>query len=201
MSHPPGGRCGAVVLAAGGSRRMGGRNKLLLPVAGAPMVRRVADAAVASRADTVVVVTGHQAGAVTAALAGLALTIVHNRDFATGLAGSLARGLQALPLDVTAALVCLGDMPWVEARHLDRLLAAREDTAGGSVWVPTWAGRRGNPVLWSRAWFPTLVALEGDGGGRAILAAGPAGLREVAMGDDAIHRDVDAPEDLPPLPR
>ncbi len=177
---------------------MEGRNKLLLPVAGVPMVRRVAAAALNSRADPVVVVTGHDAAAVAAALNGLPVTTVHHGGFATGLAGSLGRGLEALPVDVTAALVCLGDMPWVEARHLDRLLAAREDTAGGSVWVPTWAGRRGNPVLWSRAWFPALQGLEGDRGGRAIMAADPPGLREVPMADDAIHRDVDAPDDLPP---
>jgi len=174
---------------------MGGRNKLLLPLAGVPMVRRVTAAVLASRIDTVVVVTGHQPAAVTAALDGLAVTIVHNRHFATGLAGSLGRGLEALPMDVAAALVCLGDMPWVEARHLDRLLAAREGSRGGSVWVPTWAGRRGNPVLWSRPWFPILQALEGDRGGRAIIAAEPPGLREVAMADDAIHRDVDTPDD------
>lgn len=193
--HP--GRCSAVVLAAGGSRRMGGRNKLLLPVAGVPMVRRVAAAALGSGADPVVVVTGHQAGAVAGALHGLPVTIVHHGGFATGLAGSLGRGLAALPADVTAALVCLGDMPWIEARHLERLLAARENTAGGSIWVPTRAGRRGNPVLWSRQWFPVLMALEGDRGGRAIIAAHPPGLREVPMPDDAIHRDIDAPGDLP----
>ncbi|MDZ7753388.1 MAG: nucleotidyltransferase family protein [Gammaproteobacteria bacterium] len=194
--HP--GRCGAVVLAAGGSSRMGGRNKLLLPVAGVPMVRRVAAAALGSEADPVVVVTGHEADAVAGALAGLAVTMVHNPDFATGLAGSLGRGLEALPEDVTAALVCLGDMPWIEARHLERLLAARDGTAQGSVWVPTWAGRRGNPVLWSSQWFPALMALEGDRGGRAIIAARPPGLREVPMPDDAIHCDIDAPGDLPP---
>jgi molybdenum cofactor cytidylyltransferase len=87
----------AIVLAAGRSRRMGGTNKLLAPVSGAPMVRRVAETALASAASPVIVVTGHQADAVEAALAGLDLTIVHNPDHAAGLAGSLKTGLAALP--------------------------------------------------------------------------------------------------------
>lgn len=190
------GRVAAVVLAAGASSRMGGVNKLLLAVDGEPMVRRVVAAAVASRADPVVVVLGHQADAVAAVVAGLGAELVRNPRPGAGMAGSIRAGVAALPGDCGGVLMCLGDMPWVEARHLDRLIAAFAAAGGHGPWVPTWQGRRGNPVLLGRRYFPALLALEGDRGARDLIASRPPGLQEVPMEDDAVHRDVDVPADL-----
>src|SRR5882757_1660173 len=99
----------AVVLAAGRSTRMGGPNKLIAEIGGKPLVRIAAEQALGSRAKPVIVVTGHQRERVAAALAGLPVRLVHNPDFADGLATSVKVGIAALPAEVDGAIVCLGD--------------------------------------------------------------------------------------------
>jgi molybdenum cofactor cytidylyltransferase len=189
----------AIVLAAGSSRRMGGPNKLLAPVSGVPMVRRVAEAALASAASPVIVVTGHQADAVEAALAGLEVTTVHNPDHAAGLAGSLKTGLAALPAEADAFVVCLGDMPLIEPAHIDRLIAAFDEGEARAICVPVHAGRRGNPVLWSRRYIPDMLALHGDQGARSLLDTHAAAVAEVPIASDAIFADFDTPKALASL--
>jgi molybdenum cofactor cytidylyltransferase len=188
-------RIGAVVLAAGRGSRMGGPVKQLATIAGVPLVRRAAAAAVASRAAPVVVVTGHAADDVGCALAGLDVAIVHNPDFAEGLSTSLRTGLAALPEDVDAAVVVLADMPGIDAGAIDRLIAAYDPAAGALVVVATANGKRGNPVLWSRRFFPELSAVSGDTGGRQIIAQVPEAVVEIELGAAAAI-DVDTPEAL-----
>ncbi|MEO5373392.1 MAG: nucleotidyltransferase family protein [Alphaproteobacteria bacterium] len=185
---------GAIVLAAGLSSRMSGRNKLLLPVGGRPMVTRVVMAALESRAAPVIVVTGHDRAAVEAALRDLPVGLVHAADHALGLSASLRRGLEALPAEVTGAVVCLGDMPGVTADHIDALIDAVAAGPSTEVLVPTFAGRRGNPVLWGRAHFAALQAVTGDRGGRDLMRTVP--VREVPVADDGVLRDIDSPADL-----
>ena len=120
-------RVGAVVLAAGQSARFraaGGSEatKLVAKLDGQPIVRIVAETALASRASPVVVVVGHARNAVEAALAGLNVGLAFNPAFASGLASSLRVGLSALPPDVVGAVVLLGDMPRVQARLIDALI-------------------------------------------------------------------------------
>ena len=117
-------RVAAIILAAGRSTRMGGPNKLLAEIGGRPLVRIAAEEALASRARPVIVVTGHQREQVEAALEGLKVNCVHNPNFAEGLSTSLKAGLATLPADVDGAIVCLGDMPQVNASLIDRLIAA-----------------------------------------------------------------------------
>jgi molybdenum cofactor cytidylyltransferase len=188
----------ALVLAAGSSRRMGATNKLLATVAGTPMVRRVAETALASSASPVIVVTGHQADAVAAALAGLDVTLVHNPGYASGLAGSLKTGLTALPPETDAFVVCLGDMPLIEPAHIDSLIAAFDPTSR-PICVPLHAGRRGNPVLWSRRYIPDMLALTGDQGARPLLETHAEAITEVPVGTDTIFADFDTPETLATL--
>jgi molybdenum cofactor cytidylyltransferase len=185
----------ALVLAAGSSRRMGATNKLLATVAGTPMVRRVAETALASSAAPVIVVTGHQAPAIEAALAGLDVTTVHNCDHASGLAGSLKTGLAALPPDADAFVVCLGDMPLIEPDHIDSLIAAF-DAVSRPICVPVHAGRRGNPILWARRYIPDMVTLTGDQGARPLLETHANDITEVPVGTDTIHADFDTPDSL-----
>lgn len=188
-------RVGAVVLAAGRGSRMGGPVKQLATIGGVPLVRRAAEAAVASRAAPVVVVTGHAAGEVAAALEGLDVTLVHNPDFAEGLSTSLRAGLSALPEEVEAAVVLLADMPGIDGAAIDRVIGAYDPAAGALVVMATAAGRRGNPVLWSRRFFPELSAVTGDTGGRQVIAGVPEAVVEVELGE-AAALDVDTPEAL-----
>jgi molybdenum cofactor cytidylyltransferase len=186
----------AVVLGAGRSSRMGGPNKLLEMIAGRPLVRIVVEAALASRARPVIVVTGHQHERVEAVLAGLPVTFVHNPNFAEGLGTSLKAGIAALPATVDGAIVCLGDMPQVDATLVDRLIAAFDPDKGALVVVPTIDGKRGNPVVWSRRFFPDLTAVEGDVGARYLIGRYPEAVVEVPLSGTAALTDVDTPEAL-----
>jgi molybdenum cofactor cytidylyltransferase len=189
-------RIAAIVLAAGRSTRMGGPNKLLADVGGRPLVRIAVEEALASRAQPVVVVTGHQREQVEAALKGLPVILTHNPDFAQGLSTSLKAGLAALPAGADGAIVCLGDMPQVDATLIDRLVAAFEPEKGALVVVPTIAGKRGNPVVWSRRFFADLSRLDGDVGARHLIGAYPEAVVEVPVTGRAAFVDVDTPDAL-----
>ena len=186
-------RVGAVVLAAGFSRRMGEANKLLAPIDGAPMIARCVDAVLASPARPVVVVTGHEAAHVRQALAGRELVFAHNPEPAAGLSASLRTGIAALGEEVDGALVCLGDMPWVRPAHLEALIAAFAASGGRSICAPTFGGKRGNPVLWPARCFAEIAALRGDTGARERLDAHAGEVCYVPMADAGVTLDVDTP--------
>lgn len=190
-------RVATLILAGGLSRRTGDINKLLATLDGVAMVARVADTVLATSARPVVAVTGHQAQDVRTALAGRDISFTHNPRFAEGLSTSLRQGLRALAeIDPAAdgALVVLGDMPRLRPRHLEKLIAAFTGAGARSVCVPTFGGRRGNPVLWGRAFFAEIAEVSGDVGARHLIGAYEEAVREVAMDDDAIFVDVDTPE-------
>ena len=185
----------AVILAAGHSSRMG-ENKLLVELAGQPLVRHAARAALASRATDVVVVTGNDAERVEAALEGLAVRCVHNPDHATGMASSLRVGVRAAA-GARAAMICLGDMPRLTATHLDALISAfttaDDDRA---IVLPIFERKRGHPVVWGCAHFGAITELAGDVGARALLERHLAEVRMVPLDDAAILVDIDTPEAL-----
>jgi molybdenum cofactor cytidylyltransferase len=186
----------AVILAAGRSTRMGGPNKLLAEIGGRPLIRIAAEEALASRAGPVIVVTGHQREKVEAALQGLDVKRVHNPNFADGLSTSVKTGLAAVPEAADGAIVCLGDMPQVRAQLIDKLIGAFDPERGALVVIPTIDGKRGNPVVWSRRFFPELMALEGDVGARNMIARYAEAVAEVPLTDTAALIDVDTPEAL-----
>jgi len=189
-------RIAAVVLAAGRSTRMGGPNKLLAEIARRPLVRIAAEEALASQAKPVIVVTGHQRDQVASTLTGLPVTLVHNPNFADGLGTSLKAGIAAVPPDVDGAIVLLGDMPQVDAGLIDRLIAAFDPDRGTLVVLPTFEGKRGNRVLWSRRFFPDLMAIEGDVGARHLIGRYGEAVAEVPVDGRAALIDVDTPEAL-----
>jgi molybdenum cofactor cytidylyltransferase len=149
----------------------------------------------------VVVVTGNDADRVAAALGDRPAQLVHNADFAAGISGSLKAGLRALDDQVDGALVCLADMPLLGAATLDRLIAAFNPVEGRAICVPTWNGKRGNPVLWSRRFFAEMAELAGDVGARHLIGEHADQVCEVAMADDAVLLDIDTPEALASLRR
>ena len=186
----------AVVLAAGRSTRMGGPNKLLAEIGGRSLVRIAVEQALASRAKPVIVVTGHERERVEAALKGLPVQFVHNPDFAVGLGGSVRTGIAAVPAAADGAIVCLGDMPQVDAALIDRLIAGFAPEQGALAVVPTIEGQRGNPVLWSRRFFPDLMAIEGDVGARHLINRYGEAVVEVPVTGKGALVDVDTPEAL-----
>jgi molybdenum cofactor cytidylyltransferase len=198
-----------LVLAAGRSSRMAPRNKLLLrDRSGVAMVAHVVAAGATACAATrgtgpLIVVTGHQAALVEdAVLSGTAKTVrfVHAADYAAGLSASLRAGVDALPSSVDGVLVCLGDMPLVSPALIARVIGAFEPACGRAVVVPVWQGRRGNPVLWGRRFFPELCALTGDAGARRLLTLHAASVAEIEADGPGVLADFDAPADLAAWP-
>jgi molybdenum cofactor cytidylyltransferase len=133
---------------------------------------------------------------VEAALNGLPVRVVHNPDYAEGLGTSLKAGIAAVPDDADGAIVCLGDMPQVNAALIDKLIAAFDPARGALVVVPSIAGRRGNPVVWSRRFFHDLMAINGDIGARHLIGSYAEAVAEVPLEGDAALTDVDTPESL-----
>jgi molybdenum cofactor cytidylyltransferase len=194
-------RVAALVLAAGRSTRMGGPNKMLAEAEGQPMVVHAVKAALASQAVEVVVVLGNMAEEVRAVIekaipAKSRLRFVVNPDFAEGLSTSVGAGIGALGKDVDAVIVQLGDMPGVGAPLLDRLMAAFSPVEGRSICVPTVAGKRGNPVLWARRFFPEMAKLSGDSGAKHLIGEHADLVCEVEMTGEAAITDIDTPEAL-----
>jgi molybdenum cofactor cytidylyltransferase len=189
----------AIVLAAGRSSRMALRNKLLEPIDGEPVIYRVAANALASGARPVLVVIGHEAAGIAAALRGLDVTTIANPAYAEGLSTSLRAGLSALPAGLDGALICLGDMPEVEGPVLRAVMAAF--TGGNAICVPVHDGRRGNPVLWGSSYFTEMMELTGDVGAKPLMAWHKERVIEVAVATISIFQDIDAPADLARLKR
>ncbi len=188
-------RIDAVILAAGASSRMGDRHKLLARINGRPLVRIVAEEALASCVASVTVVVGHRAEEVRSALHGLDLNIVENRAYAAGLSSSIRTAISALPGDSDAAVVLLADMPDITATDIDAVAAEFDPDSGTHVVVPTFKGRQGNPVLWSRRFFADLMALEGDKGARDLIRSNSDVAAWVEAGP-AVLNDLDTPDEM-----
>jgi molybdenum cofactor cytidylyltransferase len=186
----------AIILAAGRSTRMGGPNKLLAELGGKALVRIVTEQALASKAKDVIVVTGHQAEQVEKTLQGLKVKFVRNPDFASGLASSVKAGIAAAPQNADGAVVCLGDMPLIDAHLIDRLIETFAPDRGNLIVVPVSDARRGNPVLWSRRFFNELMTLDGDIGARHLIAKHGEAVAEVPVEGHGAFLDIDTPQAL-----
>jgi molybdenum cofactor cytidylyltransferase len=188
----------AILLAAGRGARFGEEPKLLARIGGKALVRHVAEAAVQSAPDPVIVVTGHRAEDVQAELTGLPVRIVHNPLFVDGLSTSLKAGFSTLPLETRAAIVLLGDMPFVRPELIDALVASWRDKGEPAALVPVLNGQRGNPVVLSRALQATVMGLSGDVGAGSALR-GRSDVLEWPTEDTAVIQDIDTSEEYTKL--
>lgn len=185
-----------VLLAAGTSSRFGDCNKLLQDVNGEPMVRCVAKTLLKSSLSGVVVVVGHEAEKVRTALANLPLRIVENEAYAEGQSTSVRTGISAAnENDADAAIVALGDMPYVSWETVDNIIATYKNGTGTAI-AAAYNGKRGNPVLFDTSHFDELMSITGDVGGRQILRKSDTASL-VNTGDPGVLQDVDRPNDWP----
>lgn len=187
----------ALLLAAGGSSRMGaGRHKLLEDAGGAPLLRRSAEAALASGPDELIVILGARAEETRAALDDLPLRIVENPLWRSGVASSIRTGLAALAPEADAALILLADMPEVGPALINRLIAAFDPEEGREAARPIGAdGRPGHPVLFGRRYFEALALLEGDQGARRVIEEAAGRRVDLETPGEAAFIDLDSPED------
>lgn len=179
---------GAILLAAGSARRMG-ENKLLADLGGKPLFLHAFEAIGAAGFGKPIVAVAP--GSRLAALIEGRARLVEVADHALGMGCSLAAAVRAAPSHWMAALVCLGDMPFVRA---STLIALAQRASADAIVRPCYQQRPGNPVLWGRDHFGQLAGLTGDHGGRALFARHPATLLD--CDDPGVEIDVDTPEAL-----
>jgi len=183
----------AVILAAGESRRMG-TQKLLLPFGQATVVEAVVRTALASRADRALAVLGADRDAVRLKLEPYGVDFAVNEDFVRGMLSSVQAGFKALPAEAEAAVVMLGDQPFLPARVVDAVIEAFRQSGKGII-VPAFRGRRGHPVLVCIGYRGEILALDPAEGLRQLMRAHPDDVFEAEVGDANILRDLDVPED------
>jgi len=181
-----------VILAAGMSTRLG-RPKQLLEIDGKALVAHVTDAALMSALDAVIVVVGHRARAVEAALGARMVRFCLNARFAEGQSTSLVSALDAVPPETDAVVVLLSDQPTVQPTVIDRLLAKRRET-DAVIAMAAYGGTTSHPVLFGRELFGELREIEGDQGARDVIRRHRAEVVSVDGGADAPPPDVDTEE-------
>ena len=186
-----------LILAAGRSARLG-RSKQLLPLDGVPILEHVLRRAARSRLDQIVLVLGHDAPAIEAAVEDHGQRVVINADYAAGQSTSLRAGLRAIDPNAAAVLVLLGDQPEIDPTAIDAVIDAYQRGCG-SIVRPTYQGERGHPVLFDRALFPELAEMTGDAGARRLLREHRDDVYEVAISRSRLPPDVDTEEDYAAL--
>jgi molybdenum cofactor cytidylyltransferase len=188
-------RHGAIVLAAGASRRLG-RPKQLVVIDGETLLYRTVRQALATRPADLVVVVGHAATGSVAAVADLAVRCVETRMPEAGMGVSLRCGFEALDAACDGVLILVCDQPALDPAHLMTMLARWHERPRNAV-ASGYAGTFGVPALLPRAWL-AAAALDGDRGARDLLRARRTDVRIVA--NEALARDIDRPSDLPSAP-
>lgn len=188
-------RLSCVVPAAGFSRRSPSGNKLLQTLPdGRTVLATLVRTLLGSRCcHEIIVVTGHQADAVSAALAGLPVRVVHAANHGEGMGSSLATGLRACAPDAEGFLLCPGDLPWLRADTVATIASAFESDPQRRHVIPTEKGLRGHPVLLAACLRPQLEDLRGESGARELLLTEETAGRVhwLPVQDPGIHRDTD----------
>jgi CTP:molybdopterin cytidylyltransferase MocA len=192
---------GGIVLAAGEARRMGGRPKALIERGGVPLVRCVTQALLEAGVRDVVVVLGHRAEAVAAALAGLPVACAVNHHYCDGRVSSLRAGLSTLPDGVESIVIALADQPLLGAEDVRALLRAFDDCRPARAVVPRVHGVRGHPVVLEAGVGREILRRDADFGVRHWLQEHPAQLSWFDNDNDHYCVDIDAPEDLARIER
>ncbi len=179
------------------STRMGARNKLLLPFNGKTLIERTVDTLMASGIDEIIVVVGHEAEAVKAALAGKEIRPVENPDYREGMGSSIRAGVAAVSAKARAIMICLADQPLLEPADLNRIISALDEAnaAGKTIVVPFYRGQRGNPVILDAGYKNAMIDVVGDIGCKRIIKQNPDDVFMIEMATDHVVRDIDSIDD------
>ncbi|MFC1665314.1 NTP transferase domain-containing protein [Pseudomonadota bacterium] len=173
----------AMVLAAGRSFRQG-TNHFLEVNEGRTVISRLVEQLNRSKVESITVVTGYQRERIESALAQYSVGFVYNPNYDGGFSTTLVRGLEFLDDEVDAVLVCHAEMPELSGEQIDRLIDAFDPIEGRSICVPTYHGKRGNPVLWSKQFFAEMQELKGDVGARHLIGEYHDQVCELELSDE-----------------
>jgi len=190
-----------LILAAGQSRRMGPKNKLLAEIDGQPMADITAEQALGSKAEAVFAVIGHEKEKTNEIFENKGIKTFFNEQYEEGLSSSLKTGFRELADNYDGILICLADMPFVTTALLDQLIDAFDIEEGRAIIVPAVDGKRGNPVLIASSFKADILALTGDIGAKPIITENEHVVFNLDIENDSIFRDIDTPESLIHLQR
>ena len=183
----------AIILAAGESVRMG-RPKQLMPLGESTILEQTIEEVLSSPVDEVIVVLGYRAEEIGKKLAHKQIKVGINPHYRRGMSASVATGLRLVNDKAEAVMLVLGDQPFVPSQTIDDFITAFSHSDKG-IAVPTYEGRRGNPVIFSIKYREELLELCGDVGGKEIIGRHPDDVLEVAVGSDGIWLDIDNMDD------
>jgi molybdenum cofactor cytidylyltransferase len=180
-----------LLLAAGGSSRMG-TCKQLLNYKGHSLLRHTAEIAVSSRASMTIVVLGAHAIRLKEELAGLPLEFAENGLWQEGIGSSIQAGVSALPSTVAGVIIMLCDQPLVSRELLNTIIGAYRSSGKGIV-ASEYAGTQGVPALFDRSFFPALLSLNGNTGAKSLITGSPGDVHGIPFPEGSI--DIDTPAD------
>jgi molybdenum cofactor cytidylyltransferase len=184
----------AILLAAGESRRMGEVNKLELLVDGMPLLRRTTEMLLASNLNRVVVVLGHEAEKMRAILKGLPLNFVENDAYRDGQMTSVYKGLLSLSKVCDGVMICLSDQPLLKTEDVNVLIEAFGKRSHGSILVPTFKGKRGNPIIFDYLHRQEILNGERNLGCKKLIEKNPEEVNVFEMNNDNVVFDLDTPK-------
>ena len=185
-----------IILAAGQSKRMKEKNKLLIKIDNKTMIEKIVDTALKSIANNTIVVLGHENDILQNLLNNKNITTIVNKEYLKGQSSSLQLGISALPEDCDAAIVILGDMPNISSRLINQLIENYKPNDNKSIIIPTYKNKKGNPVLIDREFFPDILSIKGDKGAKDIIMANKKYISEIPQKNSTIVEDIDTKEDL-----
>jgi len=182
-----------IILAAGGSSRMGDQNKLLQLIDGMPMVKKVVESCLHSNLSSIYVVLGHDSEWINNCISTEGINFVNNEDWRLGMASSINSGIGAMNNDFDGAMILLGDMPYIETKLIDQMIELFQEY---KIVVPVKNGRQGNPVLFSSTFFNDLQSIDGDKGAKRVIQENFSSVVPTHVMTNAIFRDIDTPQQM-----
>jgi molybdenum cofactor cytidylyltransferase len=190
-------KIGAVILAAGESKRMG-FPKQLIEICGEKIIRIVVKKVLNVGFGDIVVVLGHMAGDIARYIDDMiGIKIIVNPRYREGMSTSLIEGIKNLRQDIEAFMVILGDQPFVSKESMEKIIETYYGMKRKPLMVvPTYRGLRGNPVLISSRIAKEIMSLRGDIGARALMERYKAYISYIETQDPGVVLDIDTKEDL-----
>jgi molybdenum cofactor cytidylyltransferase len=190
----------AILPAAGSSRRMGTPNKLLLPWKGKPLIRITVENILAAGIEELILVTGNDPAAITAAISDLPVRFIHNSHYEAGMTGSIQAGISIA--NGHGFMICLADMALITPNEYILLIKAFEQEYSRNIHcilLPEYQEQKGNPVLFGSAWRDAIAKHPEEDGCKTLVRSNPQHQVRIAMPTDHILRDIDTPEDYQKL--
>ena len=185
----------AILLAAGQSKRMNGKNKLTKEIQGIPLIKLSVKNILASSINELIVVLGHQKEIIEKLIdKNEKIKFVFNKNFESGMASSIKTGLNNLSEKTEAFFICLGDMPMVSPDIYNQLIKSKDNK---KIIVPTYKGQQGNPVLFDKSMKEKVLDITtGYIGAKKILELNRNKILNVEVGNQSVRKDFNTKDDF-----